>query len=203
MSLYDEGHTIAGWTGVGIATLGSAVAGWGVCAASVPLIGAGLAVVAVSALVTWFLHLTGWGKLNIAAAVRALRAGQAPTPDRFEPNDDIDMGHAIRGRRAHFRATVDFWDDATDIYRIKLKRGQRVVIAARPSSSLALTVSLWRPALGSLSAARAKFRLRHEANGAGVIDRVKYRARKTGWYSLQVSAARPGFGSYSLRVKRR
>ncbi|MER5857380.1 MULTISPECIES: HGxxPAAW family protein [Streptomyces] len=62
MSLYDEGHTIAGWTGVGIATLGSAVAGWGVCAASVPLIGAGLAVVAVSALVTWFLHLTGWGK---------------------------------------------------------------------------------------------------------------------------------------------
>ncbi|MFF8862030.1 HGxxPAAW family protein [Streptomyces sp. NPDC015139] len=62
MSLYDEGHTIAGWTGVGIATIGSGVAGWGVCAASPPLIGAGLAVVAVSALVTWFLHLTGWGK---------------------------------------------------------------------------------------------------------------------------------------------
>jgi thermitase len=148
-------------------------------------------------------ELTGWGKLNIAAAIRALRAGQAPTPDRFEPNDDIDMGHAIRGRRAHFRATVDFWDDATDVYRIKLTRGQRVVVAARPSSSLALTVSLWRPTLGSLSAARAKFRLRREANGAGVMDRFKYRARKTGWYSLQVSTSKPGFGSYSLRIKRR
>jgi hypothetical protein len=147
--------------------------------------------------------LTGWGKLNIAAAVRALRAGQAPTPDRFEPNDDIITGHAIRGRRAHFRATVDFWDDATDVYRIKLKRGQRVVVAARPSSSLALTVSLWRPALGSLSEAGSRFRLRHEANGAGVLDRFKFRARKTGWYSLEISTTKPGFGSYSLRIKRR
>ncbi|MEU1009788.1 HGxxPAAW family protein [Streptomyces sp. NPDC005890] len=62
MSLYDEGHTIAGWTGVAIATAGSAVVGWGVCAASLPLVVGGLAVVAVSVLVTWVLHLSGWGK---------------------------------------------------------------------------------------------------------------------------------------------
>ena len=146
--------------------------------------------------------LSGWGKLNIAAAVRALRAGQAPVPDRFEPNDDIVIGHAIRGRKAHFRATVDYWDDTTDVYRIKLRRGQRVTVIARPSSSLALSVSFWKPALASLSAARAKFRARHQSNGAGIVDRFKYRARKTGWYSLQVSTTRPGFGSYSLRVRR-
>ncbi|MGW2462987.1 HGxxPAAW family protein [Streptomyces sp. NPDC001761] len=62
MSLYDEGHTIAGWTGVAIATAGSAVVGLGVCTASLPVVGAGLAVVAVSVLVTWALHLSGWGK---------------------------------------------------------------------------------------------------------------------------------------------
>ncbi|MFF8729949.1 HGxxPAAW family protein [Streptomyces sp. NPDC015171] len=62
MSLYDEGHTIAGWTGVGIATVGGSAAGWGVCVVSAPLIIGGLAVVAVSALVTWVLHLSGWGK---------------------------------------------------------------------------------------------------------------------------------------------
>ncbi|MEV5149867.1 HGxxPAAW family protein [Streptomyces sp. NPDC052727] len=62
MSLYDEGHTIAGWTGVAIATTGSAVVGLGVCTASLPVAGAGLAVVAVSVLVTWALHLSGWGK---------------------------------------------------------------------------------------------------------------------------------------------
>ncbi|MFE9360112.1 HGxxPAAW family protein [Streptomyces olivaceoviridis] len=62
MSLYDEGHTIAGWTGAAIATTGGAVAGLGVCTASLPVAGAGLAVVAVSVLVTWALHLSGWGK---------------------------------------------------------------------------------------------------------------------------------------------
>ncbi|MFJ3895964.1 HGxxPAAW family protein [Streptomyces sp. NPDC090083] len=59
---YDEGHTVAGWTGFGIATVGTTVAGVGVCAVSALLIGAGLGIVAVSALVTWALHLTGWGK---------------------------------------------------------------------------------------------------------------------------------------------
>ena len=59
---YDEGHTVAGWTGFGIATVGTAVAGVGVCAVSALLIGAGLGIVAVSVLVTWALHLTGWGK---------------------------------------------------------------------------------------------------------------------------------------------
>lgn len=62
MSLYDEGHTIAGWTGFGVATVGSGVVGLGVCTASLPVVGGGLAVVAVSVLVTWVLHLVGWGK---------------------------------------------------------------------------------------------------------------------------------------------
>ncbi|MGW1808528.1 HGxxPAAW family protein [Streptomyces sp. NPDC002078] len=62
MSLYDEGHTVAGWTGFGIATVGGGVVGLGVCTASLPLVAGGLAVVAVSVLVTWVLHLTGWGK---------------------------------------------------------------------------------------------------------------------------------------------
>ncbi|MEU6775288.1 HGxxPAAW family protein [Streptomyces sp. NPDC046759] len=62
MSLYDEGHTIAGWTGFGVAAVGSGAVGWGVCTASLPLAGAGLAVVALSLLVTWVLHLAGWGK---------------------------------------------------------------------------------------------------------------------------------------------
>lgn len=62
MSLYDEGHTIAGWTGVAIATAGGAVVGLGVCTASLSVVGTGLAVVVVSVLVTWALHLSGWGK---------------------------------------------------------------------------------------------------------------------------------------------
>ncbi|MER7931705.1 MULTISPECIES: HGxxPAAW family protein [unclassified Streptomyces] len=62
MSLHDEGHTVAGWTGTAIATAGSGVLGWGVCAVSVPALVAGGVVTVVSVLVTWSLHLTGWGK---------------------------------------------------------------------------------------------------------------------------------------------
>ncbi|MFJ6986174.1 MULTISPECIES: HGxxPAAW family protein [unclassified Streptomyces] len=62
MSLYDEGHTVAGWTGVAVVTVGGSVAGVGVCAGSGALVWVGLAVVGLAALITWALHLTGWGK---------------------------------------------------------------------------------------------------------------------------------------------
>jgi hypothetical protein len=62
VSQYDEGHTIAGWTGTAIATIGAAVLGAGICTVSAVLITGGPAITAVAVLVTWALHLTGWGK---------------------------------------------------------------------------------------------------------------------------------------------
>ncbi|MEU6804547.1 HGxxPAAW family protein [Streptomyces neyagawaensis] len=61
MSLYDEGHTVAGWTGTAIGTAGSVALGMGVCgwAPGIPL---GIAVSVAALLVTWVLHLAGWGK---------------------------------------------------------------------------------------------------------------------------------------------
>ncbi|MFF1292937.1 MULTISPECIES: HGxxPAAW family protein [unclassified Streptomyces] len=59
---YDEGHTVAGWTGCAVAVVGSAVLGLGVIMVSAPVLADGLAIVVVSVLVTWALHLTGWGK---------------------------------------------------------------------------------------------------------------------------------------------
>ncbi|MEU6314871.1 HGxxPAAW family protein [Streptomyces sp. NPDC047014] len=58
----DLGHTVAGWTGTTLALLGFAGAGASVCAAWLPGIGIGLGVVALAGLVTWLLHLVGWGK---------------------------------------------------------------------------------------------------------------------------------------------
>ncbi|MFI6936961.1 HGxxPAAW family protein [Streptomyces sp. NPDC050287] len=59
---YDEGHTVAGWTGFGIASVGTTVWGLGLCLVSVPLLAAGIAIDVVGLLATWALHLTGWGK---------------------------------------------------------------------------------------------------------------------------------------------
>jgi hypothetical protein len=59
---YDHGHTVAGWVGFGIASVGAAVVGAGVCTVSGPLVATGLGIGVVSLLVTWALHLSGWGK---------------------------------------------------------------------------------------------------------------------------------------------
>ncbi|MEV5885459.1 HGxxPAAW family protein [Streptomyces sp. NPDC052020] len=59
---YDHGHTVAGWTGCGIGGAGAAVTGLGVCRASAVLVAAGLGIAVVALLVTWVLHLAGWGK---------------------------------------------------------------------------------------------------------------------------------------------
>jgi hypothetical protein len=59
---YDEGHTVAGWTGFGIATAGAVVSGVGMCTGSAVGLWGGVAVVGVSVIVTWVLHLAGWGK---------------------------------------------------------------------------------------------------------------------------------------------
>ncbi|MFJ7587803.1 HGxxPAAW family protein [Streptomyces sp. NPDC097617] len=58
----DLGHTVAGWTGTALALPGFAAAGVAVCAAWAPGIWIGLGVVAAAGIVTWLLHLAGWGK---------------------------------------------------------------------------------------------------------------------------------------------
>jgi Subtilase family len=146
--------------------------------------------------------LTGWGKLNIAAAVRALRGGEEPPADRREPNDDIPIGSAVYGRWQGFRATIDFWDDSVDVYRIKLRRGQRLSVVARAGPELDVSLVLWKPALTTLADAGSAFRARRSIHGPGVPERLRYRARKTGWYSLEVTLARPGFGPYRLQIRR-
>ncbi|MCX4694732.1 HGxxPAAW family protein [Streptomyces sp. NBC_01408] len=58
---YDEGHTVAGWAGTAVATVGTSVTAVGVIGWS-PGIWLGLAISAAALLVTWRLHLAGWGK---------------------------------------------------------------------------------------------------------------------------------------------
>ncbi|MGV9279087.1 HGxxPAAW family protein [Streptomyces sp. NPDC003730] len=58
---HDEGHTLAGWTGTSLGTIGSVVTGLGVIGWR-PGLWAGPALIALAALATWALHLAGWGK---------------------------------------------------------------------------------------------------------------------------------------------
>ncbi|WP_406496795.1 hypothetical protein OG936_21825 [Streptomyces sp. NBC_00846] len=82
---HDEGQTIAGWAGAAVATAGVAVVGVGICGWH-PGIWSGLGVMASAVLVTWGLHLAGWGKppgprpagqWGLMARDRAAREGYA------------------------------------------------------------------------------------------------------------------------------
>ncbi|MEE1941491.1 HGxxPAAW family protein [Streptomyces sp. TRM 70361] len=59
---HDMGHTVAGWTGTAAALVGFTGAGVSLCAAWPPGVVLGSAVVTFGGLVTWALHLMGWGK---------------------------------------------------------------------------------------------------------------------------------------------
>ncbi|MFJ4007861.1 HGxxPAAW family protein [Streptomyces sp. NPDC090023] len=97
MSLYDEGHTIAGWTGCAIATVGSGVVGAGLCTGSVPALVGGAVVVAASVLVTWVLHLNGWGKPPGVRPREEWRLGARDTQARGGHPGCV--GCALAGRR--------------------------------------------------------------------------------------------------------
>jgi hypothetical protein len=144
--------------------------------------------------------LAGWGKLDVAAAVKALRGGRIPVPDRFEPNDDISLGTRIRSSHAHFRATIDWWDDPTDVYRVKLRRGETVSVAAVPHAADDISLVLWKPELRSLADASASLRARRSVHPGGDAEHLHYRATQDGWYSVEVLLAHPGSGSYRIRI---
>ncbi|MFJ4892322.1 MULTISPECIES: HGxxPAAW family protein [unclassified Streptomyces] len=59
---HDLGHTVAGWTGTAVAVLGVCVTGAALTRGSSAGITVGAAVIVAAALVTWVLHLGGWGK---------------------------------------------------------------------------------------------------------------------------------------------
>src|SRR5262249_57262655 len=75
---------------------------------------------------------SGWGELDVAAALKAL-TGPLPPRDRFEGNDEAgNQAYALFGRSIHVKATTACRDDNIDVYKVRLRRGP--------------TLSLWLPA---------------------------------------------------------
>jgi serine protease len=143
--------------------------------------------------------LTGFGRLDLTAALTALR-GSIPAPDRLEPNDDARRWAATVYGNLTTSATLDSWDDPNDVYRFYLERGQRVTALVRAGSKIDPSLFLWKPGLRSLAGARSDLRARRSIHGPGIPERVRLRAHKAGWYYLQVKLARPGFGPYRIRL---
>ncbi|MFF7457659.1 HGxxPAAW family protein [Kitasatospora sp. NPDC008115] len=94
---HDMGHTVAGWTGTAVATLGSAVTGAAFIAGSVPGLWAGAALTALGAVAAWVLHLAGRGKAT-GPRPPGLRHWRTPDPAGRRGHPDC-LGCRLAGRR--------------------------------------------------------------------------------------------------------
>jgi subtilisin family serine protease len=143
---------------------------------------------------------SGWGRLDIAKAIAAT-GGVLPPSDRFEPNDDAGSRAPVLPRSLRrLKATLDFWDDPVDVYRVRLVRGARLHLTLRGPSGLTTSLVLWRPAtvrVNNASGLRAA-----QSIGPGATHRLAYRAGVTGSYYVEVKLASRGAGSYSLSLTR-
>jgi hypothetical protein len=148
--------------------------------------------------------LTGWGMLDVADAVRALD-GTLPEPDRFEANDEAATAARLWGRKRHrIRATIDYWDDQVDVYKIKLRRGQRLVARLRGPRGTNTNLFLWKPGTRRVAGSAVDRRqLAAQSRSPGSDERIRARAQEAGWYFLEVKISTSGAGRYQLNFRKR
>jgi subtilisin family serine protease len=148
--------------------------------------------------------LSGWGRLDVAAALTSLAKTPLPPADRFEPNDDVYVA-AVRltGVRGRLAATVDYWDDPTDIYPVDLAGGARLRLSV--AGPAAPSVRLWSPQTHTVYGASVRKLEVASSKPIGAAQRLGYAvpAGKGGRYYVQVKLQRPGGGAYTLRWARR
>jgi hypothetical protein len=148
--------------------------------------------------------LTGWGLLDVNSAVRALD-DPLPDPDRYEANDRVSTAATVWGRKGQrIQATINYWDDREDIYKIRVNHGQKLVARLRGPAGANSDLFLWKPGTTSIggSAVTQRF-LAAQSRSPGSLDKIRLRVREGGWYYLVVKIASPGSGKYTLRYRKR
>ena len=144
---------------------------------------------------------SGWGSLDVTKAVDFLDSGSPlPPSDRLEPNDTAPQARKLFGKRPGLQATLDYWDDRIDVYRVHLVRGQRLhALAAARWAHAAVDLSVWPPGTKSVFRRRGQVaQTRHP----GKRQRLSYRAPRGGWYLVELRLSRHGGGRYSLQLSK-
>jgi subtilisin family serine protease len=151
---------------------------------------------------------SGWGRLDITEAVRAAANGPLPRTDQFEPNDEAGHRAASLGRRKpvlRLRATLDSWDDRVDVYRVLLRRGQRISVRLSGLTEIDANLRLFRPRTRVLQKRFGGFPTRavRRTTGFELVKRLRpYRAATAGWHYIEVKVRGQGSGRYRLQIRR-
>ncbi|HZG36462.1 MAG TPA: S8 family serine peptidase [Gaiellaceae bacterium] len=143
---------------------------------------------------------TGWGRLDVAAALRDAAARRLPPRDAYEPNDGAgEQAFKVWGRATRrLAATLDYWDDRNDVYAVRLVRGQALFASLRGTAGTNAELVLREP--GGEWRVDGKARAIRRAARPGPDQYLAYRAQRTGWHFVQVRLGTPGAGRYGLAL---
>jgi hypothetical protein len=105
----------------------------------------------------------------------------------------------LYGQSRRIQATIDFWDDQVDVYRVYLRRGQRLFASTTGPARTQVNLLLWRPGTTQVEGVTAQLSRRvAQSSSPGRQARLAHRATAKGWYDLELKIATPGFGPYTL-----
>jgi subtilisin family serine protease len=145
--------------------------------------------------------LSGWGRLDIAKAVAAL-AEPLPSPDHYETNDDAGtQAFTLWGKQRKVTATVDYFDDRVDVYRIALSGRERLtakLVGGWPGANV--TLVLWRPGTMRVDDSHTRSLRAAQAVMPGSRQHIAFTAPGRGWYYVEVKVSSPGYGPYTLTL---
>ena len=146
---------------------------------------------------------TGWGTLDIEGALTLLGDGSSlPPADHYEPNDDAGVwSHALPPLPRTVSATLDYWDDNLDVYRIYLHQGAKLFARVTPNLRGSVRMSVWGPGTAHVDTPMAGLPLA-QSKAVGVQVRVALKAKKTGSYYLELKDTKKSRApvSYQLAV---
>jgi subtilisin family serine protease len=147
--------------------------------------------------------LTGWGRLNIAKAIAAL-SGPLPSIDRYESNDDAGVhAHTVFGTGGNLDATLDYYDDQVDVYRLRLMKNQHFSAKLTGPIGTNADLVLWKPGTQRVDDLRSQRLRAAQSTHRGASEQIAFRAPKTGWYFLEAKMTAPGGGAYTLAFAKR
>ena len=130
------------------------------------------------------------GRSTCRAALSLLTGAPLPPADHYEPNDDAGpWAHALPPLPRTISATLDYWDDDVDVYRVYLVEGQRLYARLTPAAGGARSrFSSGRP---ERSGSRRSTRRRATLVAPSRVGRTQARVAATGDARPASTTSRP------------
>jgi len=134
------------------------------------------------------------------SSLSLLAQGQVAPPDHYEPNDNAGpWAHALPPLPRTIEATLDYWDDNLDVYRVYLHEGRRLYARVTAHGG-SVRMSVWAPGTQRVDALDVGGLRVAQSRTVGSQSRVAYRAIRTGVYYLELRVGSPTFDPLSYRL---